>query len=140
MGQSLGGNILDKMRDSLEEIDFESKNKGEIKKTINDWDNDRIIKECLSQSGYTRNSIENLTIREQLLQLFANITHLKIRKEKHHHKSTLYKKRSEIYRKKLEDEGYDTDQIVEDRVREMNIDEAIAQELKEMSVTLAYEK
>lgn len=138
MGQ-LGGNILDEMRESLEEINFAEMNKGEIKKEISDWDNQRILKEILVQAGYTRNTISSLTEREILENSFANVTHMRKRKEEHHHHRVLHKCRAQIYRQKLEELGVEPAKVIQQKSNNLDVKDEVKRQLREEAVNLAYE-
>lgn len=150
-------NILSRMQQEKNGINYGDKNKTEIKEKTSDWDNDKLRKEILKEIrkavkvtedwdqdklrteslialGYDRNGANHLSPREKLRQIHANSIILQKRNVHYKYHSTLHKGRAEAYRWKLEQEGIDPKSTVEDYFAEEdhNMDDQIKENILQL--------
>lgn len=131
---SLSGNILSRMQEKTNDINYSDKNKTEIKDAIQDWGEEKLRTEALIESGYNRQGVNHLSTREKLKQLHANIIILKKRKVHYKHHATLHKGRADAYRWKLKKHQYNPQQAVKNYFdkEEVDIEEEIQKAILEM--------
>lgn len=130
---TLESNLLHRMDDNVNGIKFAELSKTEIKDEASDWDRDKLVKECLCESGYSRDSINHLSKRERLKNLFANIIHLSKHLEKYKTRMLAHKIRSDIYKEKLEEKGVSPGDTVEKYFEEeCSVDEVVESKVREI--------
>lgn len=110
----LGKTILDEMRESVEDINFSDKKKKQIKKAISDWSNVKLMKQALLVDDNERSSVNAYSQPERIKEVFITVIRLRERVERHKHKQVLHGLRAEVYRKKLKEEGYDPNQVIDE--------------------------
>lgn len=94
----LGNDILEKMRDSVEEIDHHDLNKTEIKDEIREWEESKILNRTLLILDHERGSVHAYSRPEKIKEIYAKTIQRTRQKEQHKHKQVLHGIRAEIYR------------------------------------------
>lgn len=94
----LGGDMLERMRDSLEDIKFHEKKKTEIKDLISDWEEEKILKEILLLNNNQRSSVNSFSRGEKFKEVFTVSVRNQEMITRYKHKLSLHALRAEIYR------------------------------------------
>lgn len=140
--EELKDDMLEKMRKSVDSINFQDKTKNELKQKISslEWGEQRIIREILLMRDYERRSVNSYSQKEALKELLYQTVNDKEAIEKMKHKLPLYKIRSQILDKFIEERAVELfadrteDKMVQKLTDESEMSSAEVEELVESTM------